>query len=155
MATLEKHTRKNLIAGGIFIAIAASFAVQGLRYEFGTATQMGPGFFPVVLAFVLGALGVVIGLDGLRSEPEPTDGSVPWRGLVLICLALAIFAAGARDLGLVPVVLLCTFMTALASRRNSLVSAAMMAAVIATLCYLVFKVGLAVAIPTFGPVFGL
>lgn len=155
MATLEKHTRKNLISGGIFVAIAAAFAVQGLRYEFGTATQMGPGFFPVVLAFVLGALGAVIGLDGLRSEPEPTEGAIPWRGIVLICLALAIFAAGARDLGLVPVVLLCTFMTALASRRNSLVSAAAMAAIIATLCFLVFKVGLAVSIPTFGPVFGL
>ncbi|MCZ7472452.1 MULTISPECIES: tripartite tricarboxylate transporter TctB family protein [Rhizobium/Agrobacterium group] len=155
MATLEKHTRRNLIAGGIFIAIAAAFAAQGLRYEFGTATQMGPGFFPVVLAFVLAALGSVICLDGLRSEPEPNDGAVAWRGIVLICLALAIFAAGARDLGLVPVVLLCTFMTALASRRNSLVSAAMMAAVIATLCYLVFKVGLAISIPAFGPVFGL
>lgn len=155
METLEKQSRHGVFAGGIFIAIAGLFAIQGLRYDFGTLLQMGPGFFPVVLALVLAALGVSVVVSGLRSSPEPIDGPVPWRSIVLICLSLAIFAWGARLLGLVPVVLVCTFLAAMASRRNSVASAAAMSLVLAVLCWLVFKVGLAVTLPTFGTWTGL
>lgn len=150
-----RHSRHNVIAGGIFIAIAALFVVQGSIYDFGTALQMGPGFFPIVLAVILSIFGLLILIDGLRKPPEIVDGAVPWRGIILICLALAVFGAGARALGLVPVVLVCTFMTALASRKNSLLSAAATSLVMAALCYLIFKVGLAVSLPTFGAAFGL
>ncbi len=154
MAMPEKRSCQDLFAGGIFIVIAAIFAVEGSRYEFGTPLQMGPGFFPVVLALILAVLGVVILVIGLRNPPEPVDGEVPWRSIALICTSLAVFAAGARSLGLVPVVLICTFMAALASRQNTVQSSAVIAAVMAVLCFLIFKGGLGVTIPTFGPLFG-
>lgn len=150
----EKRSRQDVFAGVIFIVIAAIFAIEGARYEFGTPVKMGPGFFPVVLAILLAVLGIVILVIGLRNPPEPVDGDVPWRSIVLICASLAVFAAGARSLGLVPVVLICTFMTALASRQNTIQSAAVMAAVMAALCFLIFKIGLAVTVPTFGPLVG-
>lgn len=150
----EKQSRHDVFAGGIFIAIAAFFALQGLHYDFGNLFQMGPGFFPVVLACILFALGVTVVVSGLRNPPVATDGPLALRSIVLICLSLAIFAGGARSLGLVPVVLICTFLAAMASRRNSLGSAAIMSVVLAVLCYLIFKVGLAVALPTFGPLVG-
>lgn len=155
MDTSEKRSRHDLFAGGIFIAIAALFAVQGLRYDFGSLLQMGPGFFPVVLAAALAALGISVAVSGLRNPPGAIEGPVAWRAILLICLSLAIFAWGARPLGLVPVVLLCTFLAAMASRRNSIVSAAIMSGVLAALCYLIFKLGLGVTIPTFGPWTGL
>lgn len=154
MTETGHKSRRDIYAGGIFLAIAALFAIQGMRYDFGTALQMGPGFFPVVLAIVLAAFGALILLSGFRSGPEPVDGDVPWKAIALICLALAIFGGGARSLGLVPVVLICTFLTAVASKKNSLLSSATMAIVLAALCYVVFKTGLAVTLPTFGPVFG-
>ncbi|MDH4412447.1 MAG: tripartite tricarboxylate transporter TctB family protein [Rhizobium sp.] len=154
MDATTKRNRHDVVAGGIFIAIAAFFAIQGARYEFGTAIKMGPGFFPVVLAFFLGALGVAVIFGGLRKPAEVAAGPVPWRAILLISLALALFAAGARTLGLVPLVFLCTAITALASPKNTAISAIIMGLVMAGLCYLVFKIGLAVTIPTFGPVFG-
>ena len=154
MAKLEKQSRQDVFAGGIFIAIAALFAIKGTQYAFGTPLQMGPGFFPVLLAAVLAVLGTVVAVAGFRDPPKAAEGPVPWRGMALICASLAVFAAGARPLGLVPVVLICTFMTATASRRNTAASAAAISVVMATLCYLIFKVGLAVTLPTFGPVFG-
>ncbi len=150
----ETRSRRDVFAGGTFIVIASIFLIQGSRYEFGTAIQMGPGFFPVVLAALLGVFGLFTVIGGLRKAPEASDGTVSWRALVLVCLALAVFGAGARPLGLIPVVLICTFMTALASRKNSLLSAAVMALVMAVLCYIIFKIGLAVALPAFGPFFG-
>ena len=154
MTEPERRSRRDIYAGGIFLAIAALFAIQGLRYDFGTALQMGPGFFPVVLALVLAIFGILILLSGLRSTPQPVEGEIPWKAIALICLALTIFGAGARLFGLVPVVLISTFLTAIASRKNSLLSSAVMAVVMAALCYVIFKIGLAVTLPTFGPVFG-
>ncbi|MCM2443311.1 tripartite tricarboxylate transporter TctB family protein [Agrobacterium vitis] len=154
MTETETKRRRDIYAGGIFIAIAALFLLQGTAYEFGTAFQMGPGFFPVVLAGVLAIFGVITFIGGFRKAPEPAEGPVSWRALVLVCLALGIFGAGARVIGLVPVVLICTFMTAMASRKNSFIAAAVMSAVMAALCFVIFKVGLAVALPTFGPAFG-
>lgn len=117
-----KYSRHNVIAGGIFIGIAALFIVQSSSYDFGTALQMGPGFFPIVLAVTLSIFGMLILIDGLRKPPEPVDGAVP-GAVSSSCAALAVFGAGARSLGLIPVVFLCTFMAAQASRKNAPLSA--------------------------------
>lgn len=153
MDVTNKRSRHDVIAGGIFIAIAAFFAAEGWRYDFGSAIQMGPGFFPVVLAGLLALFGLFVMVGGFRKEPDVSGGPVPWRGMILICAALALFAAGARTLGLVPLVFFCTVLTALASPKNSPLSACVMGVVMAALCYAVFKVGLAVSLPTFGPIF--
>ncbi len=97
----EQAQSHDVIAGGIFIAIAAFFAAEGWRYDFGSAIQMGPGFFPVVLAGLLALFGLFVMVGGFRKEPDVSGGPVPWRGMILICAALALFAAGARTLGLV------------------------------------------------------
>ena len=45
---------KDLLAGAIFIAIGAFFLSNAWRnLEIGTSFQMGPGYFPVVLAGIL------------------------------------------------------------------------------------------------------
>ncbi|MCM2435936.1 tripartite tricarboxylate transporter TctB family protein [Agrobacterium rosae] len=154
MSVSVHKSRRDVFAGAIFIAIAAIFLIQGMKYDFGTAIQMGPGFFPIVLAAILAIFGVLTVIGGIRKEPEETDGTIAWRAIFLVCLALAIFGAGARSLGLLPVVFICTFMTAFASRKNSLLSSAIMAVVMAVLCYVIFKIGLAISLPAFGPVFG-
>jgi Tripartite tricarboxylate transporter TctB family len=153
MDMTEKRSRHDVIAGGIFIAIAALFFIEGSRYDFGTALQMGPGFFPVVLAGLLTVFGIFVIVGGFRKAPDLSGGPVPWRGMILICAALVLFAAGARTLGLVPIVFLCTVLTALASPKNPPLSACVMGVVMSVLCYVVFKVGLAVSLPTFGPIF--
>ncbi len=114
---------------------------------------MGPGFAPLTLSILLGVLGVGIALFGRGSGAEEA-GAIPWRGIVLVCAALVLFGTYCCDLGLLPVVFLCAFMTALASSRNSVLSAVWIAAALALLCWLVFKVGLGLTLPLVGPVFG-
>jgi putative tricarboxylic transport membrane protein len=145
--------RSDIAAGLVFIAIAALFGWRSTSYEMGRLIAMGPGFVPLSLSILLGALGVGIALFG-RSGGDEAAGAVPWRGIVLVCAALLLFGTYCRDLGLLPVVFLCAFMTALASPRNSIVSATWIAGALALLCWLVFKVGLGLALPLVGPVFG-
>ena len=144
---------RDIFAGAIFLAIAIAFGVEGARYDFGSGIQAGPGFFPLILSALTAILGVLTIAVGLRRKSDDAPEVVPWRAIVLISLSLAVFAAGARLLGLVPVVFLCTFMAAMASTKNSLLSALATAAVMSLLCYLVFSVGLKISLPTFGTVF--
>ncbi|KLK90685.1 hypothetical protein AA309_24360 [Microvirga vignae] len=148
------RSRRDVIAGAIFLVIAAAFAWQATSYDMGRMIRMGPGFIPIVLAIMLGALA--IGVMLVRSDPgeHETGRPIPWRGIALVSFALILFGAYGRVLGLVPVVFLATLVTALASRRNSIIAAFGIAVALSALCYVIFKLGLGVVLPTIGPVFG-
>lgn len=143
----------DIFAGVIFLVIAIAFGVEGSRYDFGSGIQAGPGFFPLVLSVMIGILGVLTIILGFRNRVADTPETVPWRAIILISASLVVFAAGARLLGLIPIVFLCTLMAAMASTRNSILSASLTALAMSLLCYLVFSVGLKISLPTFGSVF--
>lgn len=145
------RTRRDVFAGLCFLLIAAGFAVEGLNYPAGTLRSMGPGYVPMALSLILGSLGILIAIAGVV-RPEPFEASpVPWRGIVFIVVALIVFGSFATRLGLVPVVFVCGVLTALSSERNGPVAAVVIGALLSVLCWLVFKQGLGLPIPTFGP----
>jgi hypothetical protein len=113
---------------------------------------MGPGYFPLVLAVVLAALGVAIVVKGLLAAASDGDlGLIPWRGLVLLTAALVFFGATVRGLGLASALFVTAFAAAMASRLNSLAAAALLAAALTLFCVLIFSVGLGVPVPLIGP----
>ena len=51
-------SQKDFVSGLMFTAIGAGFAWNSaLSYDIGSASQMGPGYFPLVLGLVLVLLG--------------------------------------------------------------------------------------------------
>lgn len=152
--TAPRIFNRDVFAGLIFLAIAIVFGVEGWRYGLGEGAQAGPGFFPVILSVMTGTFGALIAVVGLRKKVPETAEPVSWRGIVLICASLALFAAAGRTLGLVPIVFVCTVLAALASTKNSIIAVVVMGFVMSALCYLIFAVGLSISLPTFGAVFG-
>lgn len=147
------RSRRNLITGLIFLAIAAGFAAEALNYPLGSPIRMGPGFIPLVLAAILGLLGLLIVVPALKEDERIEPAPIPWVGGALVMVSLVLFGLFARSLGLVPIVFICTALTAMASRNNTIVSALVMAAIMSVTCWLIFKLGLGVTLPTFGPLF--
>lgn len=145
---------QDVFAGAIFLLIAAAFGWEATNYEMGQAVRMGPGFIPLALAILLAVLGASVALAGAGKHDHAQAAPVPWRGIVLVCVALVIFGAYARALGIVPIVFLCALITSLASTRNTVVAALGIAVALAALCWAVFKLGLGLPLPTIGPVFG-
>lgn len=145
---------RDVIAGAIFLLIAAAFGWEATSYEMGQAIRMGPGFIPMSLAVLLAVLGATVAFVGMGKHDDAQAGPVAWRGIILVCVALVIFGAYARTLGLVPVVFLCALITSLASTRNTVVAALAIAVALAALCWAVFKLGLGLPLPTIGPAFG-
>jgi len=147
-------SRKDLAAGGVFVLIGAAFAAESLNYELGTAFRMGPGYMPLVLGGVLVALGAAIALAGLRKGADGAAEPVSWRGIVLILLTLGFFGACIRGLGFLPTVLIGTVLTGLASRESSPLFVLGLAVALTTICVVVFKFGLGLTVPMFGPWLG-
>lgn len=144
-------SRKELASGGIFVAFGAYFAFESLNYEIGTALRMGPGFMPLLLGAALAVLGLAIAANGLRKPDREAAPPIPWRGIVLMSGTIIFFGATIRGLGFVPVVLVSAMATALSSRHNSPLFAAILAVALTVMCTLIFVIGLRLTVPWVGP----
>jgi hypothetical protein len=149
-----------VVAGALFVVMGLGFAIGALGYDLGTAFKMGPGYVPLVLGAVLALLGASLVGTGLIRRDRPEDeavvapGDVPWRAIVLITAAVLIFGAGIEPLGIVPILLVTTFVAAIADRRTTLRDAALITVGLTVLCVLVFVVLLQLRLPLLGPWLG-
>jgi Tripartite tricarboxylate transporter TctB family len=148
-----KRAVTDILAGLIFVAFGLAFAITSLRYELGTPLRMGPGYFPLALGGILVFLGLLIVGKGFiaSSSAEGRFGSIPWRALLLIVLAVLFFGLTVRGLGLVPATAVTALLAALASSRTGILAALAIAAGLTVLCVLVFVLALQLRLPLFGP----
>jgi hypothetical protein len=104
---------KDFWAGSMFVVFGVGFVVAAQNYSMGTTMRMGPAYFPIVLGGLLALLGLVIGgrsflVAGARLS------SLALRPIILILLAIVLFALTLDPLGLVGATLLLIVVGALA-----------------------------------------
>jgi hypothetical protein len=145
---------KDLLAGLVFVAFGLAFGYASLGYELGSATRMGPGFFPLALAGILTVLGAIIVFKGITAPSASPVGPTPWFAGALLVAALAVFGLTVRGLGLVPALMIAVFMSAFASRRTGVAGAAVMSVGLTALCVLIFVYALGLPLRMFGPWLG-
>lgn len=90
----QRGIRGDHFAGAVLVAIAAFVAWENRVYPLGSLASPGPGSVPLMLALLLGGLGLLI---ILRGGASPLLNSIDWneskRGLVLlIACGVATFA---------------------------------------------------------------
>lgn len=140
---------KDVYAGLIYIAFGLAAILLARDYEMGSATRMGPAYFPTVLGGLLALIGAISLIRGLIVPGGPLD-RFAWRPLAIIVGASVLFGFLLRPAGLVPAVLVLVIVGALASRRFRLVPTLLLAAGLAAFSALVFVKGLGVPAPLFG-----
>ncbi len=59
------RNHKDFRAGLLFVAAGLFFAGLGARYSFGTAAQMGAGYFPTLLGIVMALIGLYVAAGAL------------------------------------------------------------------------------------------
>jgi hypothetical protein len=93
---------KKFFAGLLFVAIGCFAAVEARNYDFGVATDMGPGYFPEALGLLLVIFGLGIIAQGMLAERvEATKQGRALAPLLLIIAGVAGFALTIDRLGLV------------------------------------------------------
>jgi hypothetical protein len=144
-------SRKDLLAGAVFVFFGLAFAVTASTYEVGTALRMGPGYFPLVLGGMLVVLGILIAAKAFVAGESDEFGPIPWKAAALLVAALLFFGFTVRGLGLVPAVFVAVFLSAMAGRGARLLSAALIAGSLTALSILIFVTTLQLRLPLFGP----
>jgi hypothetical protein len=144
---------KDLVSGLVFITIGLAFLWIGSDYRFGSSSQMGPGYFPVVLSILLTALGSTVAVRAVISGGERISG-VNVKGIVFVIGATFIFGLLIRPLGMPVAIFILAFVGAIASKHFHPFTSVLLAAGLSAFCMIVFNWGLGMPFPIWGYWFG-
>src|SRR3954466_7745905 len=123
---------------GIFFLVVGALAVWfGRSYVFGTATRMGPGYLPTVLAWGLVGLGAFLAVRALIESGSSIESSLV-RPQIFIVLAIVVFGLLIERFGLAPAVVVATVVAAFASTEMRWIETAILSIGLAILCAVLF-----------------
>lgn len=140
---------KNFACATLFTALSGLLAYNALSLPVGTLSEMGPGYFPLVLAVGLGLLGALLAVQSVRVEGA-APGRFEWRGLGLVTLALVAFGTTITRFGFIPAVVLTVGIAISASGEIRWRTAALLLLVLLAFCWAVFVRGLGLPVRLFG-----
>jgi hypothetical protein len=119
------------------VLFGAAMAYVGSGYGIGTLSDMGAGYFPVVLGFVAIFFGVLTLLEGRYTTSPPPI--VPWRAFAGVFLAILVWALLVERIGLFPASLMLVVIGSLGRRTveiKSMVATAILASAAAVLIFI-------------------
>src|SRR5262245_4743300 len=128
-------------AAVVFMAIGLVGIYFGSDLSFGTAARMGPGYFPVILSWIIFAIGVVVGFKGLTIEGPPIE-PLQLRPILVIVSAILAFGYLVEKVGLAITAALLTVLAGYARRGVNLWETLLLAAGLALFCVGLFIYGL-------------
>jgi hypothetical protein len=76
-------------SGLLFCTVCCAFLWGAAGYDVGSAAQMAPGYFPLMLGMALVALGVAITARAFGGAGVAAKSSGPWAWRPLLCILLA------------------------------------------------------------------
>jgi putative tricarboxylic transport membrane protein len=135
------------VAGGALALSAVFLLWESRRLPLGSLGNPGPAFFPVVLALLLLAAGVVLAALGGAAPHASSMVWSEWRHTVAIFVACAFCALALERLGYrTTIFLVCAFLIGAVERKRPL-PAAIFSAAIAGGTFLLFDTFLRVPLP--------
>jgi Tripartite tricarboxylate transporter TctB family len=111
---LRRGDVKELTFGLFLIALALVAFAATARLSVGTAADMGPGFVPRALAWIILGFGAVFCVTGLIKAAEPLP-VLAWRPLLAILASIAAFAVLFSTLGLIAACICCVLVAGTAA----------------------------------------
>jgi hypothetical protein len=145
-----RHALKDLLAGGLFVALGLAFALGSLTYDIGSPLRMGPGYVPLALGILLVALGVLVIGKGFIAGRGDAIGEVDWRAVILVAASLIFFGLTVRGLGVIGALFGAALLAALARSATSVREAIVIAAGLTVLSVVIFIVALQLRLPLIG-----
>jgi hypothetical protein len=143
---LRIRSPQDVGAAVVFIVIGLAGAWFGNDLRFGSANNMGPGFFPVILSWVIVGIGVIVGFKSLTIE-GPSIEPIQLRPIVVIVAAIIAFGYLVDRIGLALTAALLTVLAGFARRDVNLIETLLLAAGLAMFSVGLFVYGLSQPFP--------
>jgi hypothetical protein len=141
--------RRDLYAGALMILAGAGVSAEGMRLRIGALTNMGPGFFPLVLGILLVVLGCIIAVSSRSNQDAEGPVGLDLRGGACILLGVAAFIALGSAFGFAAGTFSAIFIAALGDRKSTPRASFVLATGLTAAGALVFTYVLRVPLPLY------
>lgn len=138
---IRVRSPRDLATGLLLCAVAATAIWLSRDLEYGSARNMGAGFFPHWIAILLLVLGAFIALRGFAID-GPQLERIAWPLAVPLVGSVILFAIAVTQLGLLLTVALSVAVAAIAGRGYRRGEIVLLAAGMALFCAALFVWGL-------------
>ena len=149
--------RKDFWSAVVYVGLGVGTIIVSRRYDFGSPSNMGPGFFPIILSSILVLIGSIIGIRVFvagDAGPEVRLGIINWKALALITAATVAFGVLLPYAGVLIALPVLMMIGAAASRHFRLELRALLGMLLlSTATVLIFVIGLGVPMPILGSLF--
>jgi hypothetical protein len=148
MLAMLIRNRRAFTAGALFLVVAVFYFSMSFNYAPGTPARMGPGFFPRMVATLLGliAIGVMLGSLSPKAKPEKLE-SWDLKGLLWITGSVALFGFLLPIFGLVIALAALIIVSSLASPEFGWRGTLINTVVLVIFCVGVFIYGISLQFP--------
>ena len=134
------------LAAGLFLILVATLAlVFSGNLQMGRLVDMGSGYVPRMLAWILVGLGVIVSARGFTTDPPPDTPPLTewaWRPLLPLTASILVFALLLERVGLAICVVLTVLVACLAAPGIRWAQSLSVGIALATLSALLFVLGL-------------
>ena len=146
---MKIKSQRDFWSGLMFVVVGVVFAVGATNYSMGASARPGPGYFPLMLSIIMAILGAIVLFKSLTIETEGGDpiGSIAWKPLIVIVVAIAVFGALLPRLGMVITIPILIVITSLAGDEFGWKGVVVNAVVLTFSSWLIFVLGLKLTIP--------
>ncbi len=140
---------KDFLCGLLILLISVFFSFGLPELRIGSPSNLGPGFVPSLLTFLLAGVGVTMSLSGLRG-PAVAMEKFEWSALAFIVGAVVFFGVTIRIAGLIPSLAGTLLIASMARRGQRWLEVIVATTVITAAMVLIFRFGLGIPLPLFG-----
>lgn len=145
---MQIRDHKDFALGGACLAIGAAFALTATGYHLGTASKMGPGYFPFVLGTLLAIVGAVIAARSMAARRALRRlERIELKAGLLVLGSICLFAVLYDDVGLVLAIIGAVVLSSRAAPDYSLLQAFSAGVFLSVLCIAIFVWALGLQMP--------
>lgn len=139
--------RKNVASGLFFLLFGIAVAIGATRYSIGTASRMGPGYFPLGVGICLAIVGLAVLIPALRSGTASSLDFWPLRGAATVLAAVILFGVLLEPMGLLVAIPVLLIVSALAHPAYSWRLIGLSILILVPLTWVLFILGLGLQLP--------
>lgn len=135
---------RNLLGGLLFIALGLATIAIARGYPMGSATRMGPGYFPQMIGIGIALLGLALAVQGVlaRAAAEERATGLALRPIIAVMSAIAAFAWLVEGWGLLAAISALVLLARLSRRDGSALELLLLVIALNAIAVLIFVTGL-------------
>lgn len=146
---LKIKNQEDFWAGLMFVSFGALAIWLSTDYPMGTASRMGPGYFPTYLGGIMLTLGAIVALMSLKSEGGGKITPFAWKPMIMLSVGFVLFGWGVDHIGFIPALFGLSVVTAAAGQKFNVVEVLVMTAVLIAGAVGIFIYGIELPFPLF------